>query len=422
MLQWGLVVLFSFLISACSSGFKSLTATSTSTDLPQSETAPIPTPASTPNSAPSPTPTPSSSPATGVSFGANLHQYQDYGNGSASAIDKQFQLMHDRNLMVARVGGYATSTSDVTTTQNWIASAKKYNMHLIFMLSIEGGLNTGDGVTFISNDFTTLYNKSYNLAYNFILPFRNDITDWELGNEIDLSAGQSASPGSWNAGWTAADWQNVSANGSNDYFANWAAVVKGAADAIGDINSKYGTHMRRVLNVTSTHLGFLNYMTSKGVNYEVISYHYYQYQGTDPTQLAAVQPGTNANSWNLFAGLAAYNLPVVVDEFNCAEIYNPKFQNSATDALYATCLSNLRVQIPAFVNNGALKIEAIVPYELLDEPSNTAPENHFGLFWNDGQGNYTPKANLFLWSAFAGGALSSSETATLNSFNLLPLP
>lgn len=359
--------------------------------------------------------------ATALSYGANLHDNADYGNGSATAIDTQFQLMQARQLKVARVGG-VPGTGANASLQNWVASATKYNLHLIYMLDLSWVV-TSDAYTFTSNNTTTIYNNTYQAVYNFVLAYRNDDIDWELGNEIDLKTDNSVAPSEWNTGWQASDWSGVSAYGSTDYYANWAAAIKGAADAIAAINTQYGTNMRRVLNTTSTHLGFLDYMKAQGVNYEVISYHYYQYLGTSPYDLSATSPFSgSAYDWDLFVGLAAYKLPVTIDEMNCAEIYNSSYKNTATDTLYATCLTNLRTQIGLFKNNTELNIESLVAYELLDEPSNTAPENHFGMFWNDGQGNYTPKAHLYLWTAFAGGDLSSSEISVLTSFNLWPLP
>jgi hypothetical protein len=177
-----------------------------------------------------------------------------------------------------------------------------------------------------------------------------------------------------------------------------------------------------VLNTTGTHVGFLDYMTANGVNFEEISYHYYYSSGTSPYALAASPPGSTSNSWDLFQGLGAYGLPVTINEMNCAEIYQTSFQNSASDPLYTTCLTSLRTQLGYMKHQTEMNLKSVYVYELLDEPSQTAPENHFGLFWNDGQGNYTPKVNLYLWSAFSGGALSAAETSALTSYGLLPLP
>jgi hypothetical protein len=290
------------------------------------------------------------------------------------------------------------------------------------MLDLAWIVCPADAQTFATNDPATNYDTAYQATYNFVSTYRDSITDWELGNEIDLITGQNAAPGAWNTGWAATDWENVSAYGSPDYYTNWAWALKGASDAIAAINSKYGTKLRRILNTTGTHVGFLDFMSSNGVGFEMISYHYYQNTGTSPYLLAASPPASGQGSWNLFAGLAAYNLPVTIDEFNCGEIYDSGYQDAASDPLYATCLTNLRAQIGYFKNNAQLNIESIIPYELLDEPSQAAPENHFGLFFNDGNGNYAPKANLLLWSAFAGGALSSPEQAILRSLSLLPLP
>ncbi len=359
--------------------------------------------------------------ATGLVYGANLHAGDDYGDGDPATVATQFGLMKARNLKAARIGGPPDSSSNEATNA-WLAASATTDTHLSFMLDIAWEVCPTDGNTFASNDTNTIYATAYQAVESFVAQYRDSITDWEMGNEIDLRSGQSSSPGLWNTGWAASDWDNVSAFGSSDYYANWAAAIKGTSDAIAQVNATYGTHLRRILNTTSTHTGFLDYMAAKGVGYDVISYHYYYAQGTSPYALSASQPGSNKDSWDLFAGLGAYAKPVTINEMNCAEIYQDGYNDQASDALYATCLSNLRDQIAYIRDQKEMNLESLYVYELLDEPQQSQPENHFGLFWNDGNGGYTPKANLLLWSAFAGGALSSGEQATLSSFGLLPLP
>jgi len=353
-------------------------------------------------------------------FGANVHPYGDYGNAAPAQVDTQFSLMQARKLVKARVN-LAPIGAQATTAQAYVAAGSSHGISLSVMLGIDA-VCTSDGHTFTSNDATTLYNDTYQAVLAYVAPLRNSVTDWELGNEIDLTTGQSSPPGQWNQGWVASDWKNVSAYGSPDYFTNWASAIKGAADAITAINTEYGTHLRRILNTTGTHVGFLDFMTQNGVTYDVISYHYYYLLGVSPYALSAQQPGSGTNTWDVFAGLGAFGQPVTINEMNCAEIYDTNFQNTTTDPLYAACLTNVRAQIGYFESQTEMNLESVYVYELLDEPSQAAPENHFGVFWNAGPGTYTPKANLFLWSAFAGGALSPSEQATLQSFNLLPLP
>jgi hypothetical protein len=178
----------------------------------------------------------------------------------------------------------------------------------------------------------------------------------------------------------------------------------------------------RILNTTSTHVGFLDFMSQNGVNFEMISYHYYYDEGTSPYALAASPPGSSSSTWDLFAGLGAYHRPVTINEMNCGEIYDSSFQDTSSDPLYATCLVNLRTQLVYMRHQTEMDLRSVYAYELLDEPSQSPPEDHFGLFWNDGKGNLTPKVNLYLWSAFAGGALSAPEQAALTSYGLLPVP
>ena len=337
-------------------------------------------------------------------------------------IDAQYQILATRNFKVARMGGTPNAAKAVIT-QASITAANKYGIKPIFLLDVSWLVCPSDAVTFASNDPTTNYNTAYNAAYNFVLQFKDSITDWELVNEVDLKTGQVSTPGTWNVGWNASDWRNVSFNGSPDYYMNWVYTLKGVSDAVAAVNSQYGLHMRRIMNITSTHMGLLDLLLANGVNFEVISYHYYQNRNTSAYSLSAAVPGSGVSKWNMFSTLATYKRPVIIDEMNCGEIYNGAFQNASNDPLYAQCLQNLRVQIGYFKNNSQLDVEALYAYELYDEPAKASPENKFGLFWNPSNyTTYTPKDNLYLWSAFAGGTLSQAEINSLNAFGLLPLP
>ena len=392
-----------------------------------------------------------------MTYGVNLHANLDYGNATATAVDQQFTLMASAGLTGARVGGSPTvgangalNTALITSSQNWLTSAKAHGIKLIFNLDVGWTTCPTDARTFPSgSSLATLYSQSYNGTYNFVSAlatykdFDPSSIQWELGNEIDLIGGQYAGastsgvPWGWNSGWTAASWQGQSVGGTQvspnmtNYYEKWNAVLAGAADAIAAINAQNGTAMPRIINVVWTHMGFISFMQNPGsngygpVNFEKISYHYYQSLGTSAYSLAASAPNSGVNNWNLFAGLAQFNKPILFDEFNCGEIYNGNVSGSAansTGAAYATCLSNLRTQIGYVKNNTQINIEGIYAYELLDEPTNASGvESEFGLFWNN-NGVYTPKANFYLWSAFSGANLNSSAQSTLNSFGLLPLP
>lgn len=357
-----------------------------------------------------------------LAYGVNLTKLPNDAN-LYTKLDQQLQILNERNFKAIRIGG--TPDANRVTLLNYLAPrANAAGIHINFLIDVSWLVCPNSAVKFATDDWTTNYNIGYNNTYNFVLQFKDLVTDWELGNELDLKSGMAASPGAWNTGWNASEWANVSANGSADYYRNWAATLKGQSDAIAAINAQYGLHLRRIINITMTHLGFLDYLTSYGVGYEVISYHYYQNRGTSPLSLAAQQPGSAVNNWNLFTGLAAYKKPVVVNEFNCAEIYNGSYQNAANDPLYAQCLSNLRVQLNYFRKNSQIDLEGIYAYELYDEPANAAPENHFGMFFSSDTSytTVTPKAHLYLWSQFSGGTVTPSETSVLNGFGLLPLP
>jgi hypothetical protein len=165
-----------------------------------------------------------------------------------------------------------------------------------------------------------------------------------------------------------------------------------------------------MLNTTSTMFGFLDFMASKGVEYELISYHYYEVLGQNPHK---AWNGSNPR-FDLFKKLASYHKHVVFNEVNCGEIYKPEYGNKPGDPMTERCLRNLNDTLTALRDQTDVAIDSIGIYELLDEPAKEPPENRFGLMYNLN----TPKIALYLVSRFAGAPLSAEEAAELSKRGL----
>jgi hypothetical protein len=158
--------------------------------------------------------------------------------------------------------------------------------------------------------------------------------------------------------------------------------------------------------------GFLDFMASKGVKFEVISYHYYEHFGTSPHHYYGHR---EEGGFDLFRRLAEYKRPVVFNELNCAEIYDSDYENEAGKPKTETCFKNLHATLKYFNEQKDLKIESVDIYELLDEPSKAPPENRFGLMYDI----HHPKIPLYILTSFAGGALYPAEKRELINRGLL---
>ncbi|WP_439373639.1 hypothetical protein [Bradyrhizobium sp. DASA03120] len=322
-------------------------------------------------------------------------------------LEPIFQLMKARGLTQYRTGLNLTQDAEPVEApmfRKTVALAKKYSitLHPLINFPFRYGDRTDRG-RYPKGDGEALYRQGYDRTYAFVRQFKDDVLDWELENEINLLALDSDGKKLFGRGMTAADFEMP-------VMEDWAQVLHGASDAIDRINRETGSRLRKVLNTTSTMLGFLDFMESRGVKYDVISYHYYEVAGQNPRRH---WNGRNL-PFDLFKKLASYRRPVTFNEVNCGEIYKPAYGNQPGDALTEQCLRSLRDTFQYLKNQKDVEIESIMVYELFDEPQKKPPENRFGLMYEIDR----PKVALFLLTQFAGGRLSAEELAELRTRGL----
>jgi len=321
-----------------------------------------------------------------------------------------FALLHARGITQYRINAYLADGTDgfqVQTYREMIQLAKEYHISLkpILFTPFQEGDRTDHG-KYPKGDAAALYASAYNRTYKFVSEFRNDLPDWELGNEVNLQIKDADGKRLFGKGQTAAEFDTPVMN-------DWAAVLRGMSDAIEKVNTEHGLHLRRALNTTSTMFGFLDFMASRGVKFEIISYHYYAHLGVNPHHFFGHR---DEGGFDLFKKLASYKKAVVVNELNCAEIYDSDYENEAGKPKTETGFKNLYTTLKYFAEQTDLKIEALDIYELLDEPAKAPPENRFGLMYDLGR----PKVPFFLLTQFAGGKLSADEKKLLMDRGLLP--
>jgi hypothetical protein len=311
-------------------------------------------------------------------------------------IKSYFDMMQYRNLTRYRFDAYLTADRDayrVSMVRMMHRQAKSHGIVLrpILAFPLAFGDKTDYG-KYPKGDAAALYRQGYDRTYAFVNEFKYEINDYELGNELNLLVKDASGQPLWGKGWNAREFDTATMN-------EWAIVLKGASDAIDKINADNGLKLRRILNTTSTHFGFLDYMASKGVKYEVISYHYYERLGTDPN----FYWGT----FNLFYKLSQYNKPVHFNEVNCAEIYDPLYENVWGGRLVENCNKSLNNALNYITNQKYLNIEDVDVYELIDHPEKGGAEAKFGMHFNM-RGWKIPMLTAAL---YAGGNITTEERA-----------
>lgn len=330
-------------------------------------------------------------------------------NANTADLNAIFQVLRSRGVTQYRVNVNLTDDTnsyEVPMYQEMVGLAKTYGITLkpILFTAFTWGDRTDHG-KYPAGDRSALYLQGFFRTYNFVSQFKNDINDWEMENELNLLVHDSNGSPLYGQGWTADEFNTPLMN-------DWASVLRGMSDAIDLINSQSGTHLRRTLNTTSTMFGFLDFMTSQNVRFEVISYHYYEGLGTNPHNYwGGVRP-----NFDLFQQLASYNKSVVFNEVNAAEIYNSSYENQVGQPVTEKGFKSLDAILDYLNTQTSAKIEYVGLYELLDEPAKAPPENRFGLMYN----TTTPKISLYLLSYFAGGALSPDEQQELINRGFIP--
>ena len=335
----------------------------------------------------------------------------EWGTNGPSAIRANlgpaFKVMKARGLTQFRIGVNLTKDTEPTEApmlRRAIADAKAHGitLHPVFGFAFRWGDRTDAG-NYPKGDRDALYRQGFNRTYDFVNQFKHDIKDWELENELNLVAHGPDGKKLFGSGGTAAEFEMP-------VMEDWAAVLRGASDAIDRINKESGLHLRKVLNTTSTMFGYLDFMAARGVGFDVISYHYYEVLGENPNRAW----NGRKPRFNLFKKLATYHKPVVFNEINCGEIYKQDYGNKPGDHMTERCLKSLNDTLTTLTEQKDIVIEGISIYELLDEPAKAPPENRFGLMYD----LKTPKIAMYLVSRFAGAPLSPEEAAELEKRGL----
>lgn len=322
---------------------------------------------------------------------------------------KAFGIMRERGLTTYRVGVNLTADSphSADNLAQMLVDAREFGITLkpILFVALQWK-DKADAPRDPTVNRKALYNDAYARTYAIVRRFKSDITDWEMGNEINLrtrfdNGGKDIGPP---AGWSAKTFDTPR-------MQDWASVLLGQSDAIAAVNKEFGTHIRRVLNTTILQFGFLDFMESQKVGFDVISYHYYDKLGEDMSH----HWNGNNKPVNLFKALAAYHRPVVFNEVNCSEIYDASYDNVPGGHLTKECMQNLDKILTAISNQTDADIEGIQLYTLIDLPNVSTPaERRFGLMYDLDH----PKLSLAIAASHAGGLVTPEERQQMNQLGI----
>ncbi|GLQ89022.1 hypothetical protein GCM10007898_25940 [Dyella flagellata] len=305
---------------------------------------------------------------------------------------EQFSTLDQRHLKSYRFDVFlnnSTGAPRLLQALVGLAHAHHITLHPILYVPLD---DTNNG-RYPSTD-AGLEAKAYDYTYPIVLKFANDIRDWELENELSLRKGFKSGPG-----LSADDYATGQAH-------QWAALLRGMSHAIHDVGTRAGKPLRVVVDTAGADFGLVPFLEAQGVRVDELAYHYYYGAGTSPYQFHI--PG---GTIDVFAEMKKIGKPVIINEFNAAEIYTPLKGKPYDDA---KALVSLKTHAEYLLHQKEANIEGVEFYELYDEPGKNAAESNFGLLKDPSH----PKTQLLLASAYACGQLSQDERATLISRGL----
>lgn len=319
-----------------------------------------------------------------LAFGVNMHTASATTNGQVASV------LATRNLKVVRIdfmGGNITGLRDLITRVN----ANGGRVQLVTQPSYQWDNSC-------NQDLPAVYADAYNQTYSMVAGVKDIAHQFEILNEIQLRS-DITSQVAWNS-----QGSSTAAYHASSCASTLASVAKGMADAI------HAHGQQAILGEVGRDWGFLTYMQEKGVTWDITGFHNYPRYG-DSVLSTDAWYGTNGP----LSQLARFGKPITLNEFNCGETYDSNFENTAGQPDTETCFRSMNKHLADLTTQTVAKLDSIVLYEMTDEPAKAAPENRFGLMVDLN----TPKASLFIATAYAGGTLSSAEQAQITSRGLL---
>jgi hypothetical protein len=358
-----------------------------------------PTPAPTPAPPPAPTPAPTPAPVSTAPWqvGVNVHEGGNTTNENTTIVN----ILKSRGIKQVRVDLFVNARDVAQATLNdFIAKCITNNIKIQGIVSTRAmtdhtiytgaALNTWE--TDNGTDATTIVDRYYPMG----------IRDFELLNEVTKRTETQAQVAE-NAGQLESTYTGKTA------FISIARALKGIADVV----QAKASDTRAILGVTGRDWGFLRYMSTLGVQWDIVGYHVYPF-----TSSGQLWTSTFYGTGGILGQLNTFGKPVTINEYNAGDTYNSNYLNAVGDPATETGWVTLTARTKELYSQSAMpagRLESIHFYQLLDHPSWGHPEGQFGLLSEDMS---TPKVTMFIAAAFAGGTLTTAERQALTSRGL----
>jgi hypothetical protein len=323
-----------------------------------------------------------SGPAGALEFGVNIH------HGEPPELNaRRATVMKQRNLRTARMDLIYDWDQRSLRDQVVKIRANGGRVQVVLLTS-----HTWDHSC--SPDIGAVERKAFAETLDSVESVKDLVHDFELLNETELRPDIVKEVPRNSAGLSMQPYEG------KPCVAALAAALRGMSRAIRQVRERSGLPLRILFGQSGRDWGFLRFMQSQGVSWDVTTFHVYPHEWhrslrDDPWW----GPG------GPFVQLAAFGKPVHVNEFNCGEIYDPSYENAAGGLVTERCLRSFARHLRDIVDQQVASIESVHVYELLDEPRKEPPENRFGLL----DASERPKPHLFLLTAFTGGDLTEAE-------------
>lgn len=333
-----------------------------------------------------------STPAEAVEFGVNIH----YG-GTPAFNSERAALMKLRNFTTARMD-YVTF-HDTAALRDQVQKIRANGGKVEVVLWTAFGNDHS-----CSPNLANIESAAYRDALEAVQKMKDLVLDYELLNETQQRPEIRA----------VTDFNNIGASPvpyrSQRCLASLAAGLRGMSRAIRDVRLASGLPLRAILGLTGRDFGYLTFMQESGVLFDVIGFHAYQ-----EFKNASLLDDPWWGEGGAYAQLAKFGKPVRYNEVNCGEIYWPTYENEAGRPVTELCLKSLHKHLADAIRQTSVKLESVHVYELLDEPEKGRPEGLFGLLYDLRR----PKPHLYLYTALAGGSLTSQERAEVTRRGLM---
>ena len=329
-------------------------------------------------------------------FITNIAQAIDLGiNVHVPVSQDVINTLKTRNIKSVRLD--VNYDTNVATFRNTLSTYKVNNIgtEVILHPSIEWNHTC-------PQDLTNVQSTAYSQTYAMVDAYKDLNWDYELMNEVTHRSELKLEVPN-NTGTTESVYFN------KPCYNTISAALKGMSQAIQTIKTASGYPLRTIVGTTGKDYGYIDYVKNQGIVVDVVGYHVYPgYSGASLSTDVWYGPS------GLFTSLAKWNLPVKVNEYDCAEIYGV-YDNLQDSVDTKNCLKSIKKHLPSFLLQTTAKIESISVYELTDEPLKPSPENKFGLMYN----THTPKLQLALISGIMGGDINLAEKSKLLSFGII---